>query len=242
MFTATNVAATSASAGGVGPVATAVPAPFQIISSTSVNGSSGSSSSSSSLSSSSISTSSSTTTGQSTWRFTPLNSSIIKQPSVVSIRNGSTGLTTPLNSTGLTFPGNTSIIRIQTANSIQYHPTVTTNPMTTTTTTGNLIIQTPQSVRLVSAPLHTSSSAPTLTRLNNSNMTINSNVRQIITPATGQKTIFSPKIEIFQRKFSFSFQQFLHQHRQQISKQDFALIHPFWVGLLPSHCNSRVKN
>jgi hypothetical protein len=159
MFTTTNVAATAGSAGG-GPVAAAVPPTFQLIS-TSVNGSS---------------TSSSPATTSTTWRLTPTpTSSLIKQPSVVSILNGNMNVTSstsvPIHSTGVTMPTNGNILYIATTNSQQHHPT----------TTGNIILQSPQTVRLVSSPLHTSLSAPTLTFLNNSNTTIINNSRQIIT-------------------------------------------------------------
>lgn len=165
MFTTTNVAATAASAGGGGPVAAAVPPTFQIINQT-IPGSSTSSSSSSS--------SSSTTT--STWRLTPASSStIIKQPSVVSIINGNLNVTSttsvPINSTGVTMPTSGTVYYIKKTNSQPFNPI----------TTGNLIIQSPQTVRLVSAPLQTSLSTPTLTLLNNSNTTIINASKQILT-------------------------------------------------------------
>ncbi|CAF4959616.1 unnamed protein product, partial [Rotaria magnacalcarata] len=81
-----NVAATTGSAGG-GPVAAAVPPTFQLIS-TPVNGSSSSSSSS---------------TTSPAWRLTSTaTSSLIKQPSGVSIINGNMNVTSstsvPINS------------------------------------------------------------------------------------------------------------------------------------------------
>ncbi|CAF0767608.1 unnamed protein product [Rotaria sordida] len=172
MFTTTNVAATAGSAGG--PVAAAVPPTFQLIS-TPVNGSSSSSSSS---------------TNSSAWRLTSTStSSIIRQPSVVSIINGNMNVTSstsvPINSTGVTMPTNGNILYIATTNSQQHNPI----------TTGNLILQSPQTVRLVSTPLHTSLSAPTLTFLNNSNTTIINNSRQIITPSiTSSSNNFKPGI------------------------------------------------
>jgi hypothetical protein len=162
MFTTTNVAATAASAGGGGPVAAAVPPTFQIIS-TPVTGSSSSSSS----------------TTSPAWRSTPTTTaSLIKQPSVVSIINGNMNVTSstsvPINSTGVTIPTH-NIVYITTTNSQQHNPI----------TTGNLILQSPQTVRFVSSsPLHSSLSAPTLTLLNNSNTTMLNNHRQIITPSS----------------------------------------------------------
>jgi len=157
MFTTTNVPATAASTGVGGPVAAAVPPTFQIIS-TPVTGQSSSSSSS-------------TTT--SAWRLTPTSSSstLIKQPSVVSIINGNMNVTSstsvPINSTGVTMPTNGNILYITTTNSQQYNPI----------TTGNIILQSPQTVRLLTAtPLQTSLSTSTLTLLNNNNP------RQILTP------------------------------------------------------------
>ena len=164
MFTTTNVAAaTAASAGGSGPIAAAVTPTFQIIT-TPVNSSSSSSSS---------------TTSQ-TWRLTPTStSSIIKQPSVVSIINGN--MTVPINSTDSTMTPNGNILYISTTNSQQNNPV----------TTGNLILQSPQTVRLVSSPLHSSLSVPTLTLLNNSNTTIINNSRQILTsPSTIYLLVF----------------------------------------------------
>jgi transcription initiation factor TFIID TATA-box-binding protein len=160
MFTTTNVAATAASAGG-GPVAAAVPPTFQIISTT-VTGPSSSSSSS---------------TTSPAWRLTPTSSSsLIKQPSVVSIINGNMNVTSstsvPINSTGVTIPTNSTVYYIKTTNSQQHNPI----------TTGNLILQSPQTVRLVSTPLQSSLSTPTFTRLNNSNTTIINNSKQILTP------------------------------------------------------------
>lgn len=154
MFTTTNVAGTTASAGGGGPIAAAVPPTFQIIS-TPVTGPSSSSVSST------------------TWRLTPTASSI-KQPSVVSIINGnmnvSSATTVPINSTGVTMPTNGNILYIATTNSQQHNPV----------TSGNLIFQSPQTVRLVSSSLST----PTLTLLNNRNTTVINNSRQIITPSS----------------------------------------------------------
>lgn len=157
MFTTTNVAATATSAAGGGPVAAAIPPTFQIIN-TSITGSSSSSSSST------------------TWRLTPTSSStLIKQPSVVSIINGNMNLTSstsvPINSTGVTMPTTGTVFYIKKPNSQQFNPI----------TTGNLIIQSPQTVRLISAPVHSSLSTPTLTMLNNSNTTIINNQKQILT-------------------------------------------------------------
>ena len=169
MFTTTNVAATGASTGGVGPVAAAVPPTFQII------GASVSGSSVSSASSSSSSSASSSVMAPGTWRISPISSSFIKQPTVVSIINGNMSLSSsspsvPFNSTGLTIPGNSSMICISTTNQHQYHPI----------SAGNLLLQSSPTVRLVSTPLHSSSSTPTLTLLNNSNVTVNSNPRPTI--------------------------------------------------------------
>jgi hypothetical protein len=166
MFTTTNVAGTTASAGGGGPIAAAVPPPFQIIS-TPVTGPSSSSVSST------------------TWRLTPTasSSSLIKQPSVVSIINGnmnvSSTTTLPINSTGVTMPTNGNILYIATTNSQQHNPI----------TSGNLIFQSPQTVRLVS-------STPTLTLLNNRNTTVINNSRQILTPpiSSSSSTHFKPGI------------------------------------------------
>jgi transcription initiation factor TFIID TATA-box-binding protein len=154
MFTTTNVAAAAASAGG--PVATVVSPTFQIIS-TPVTGPSSSS------------------TTSSTWRLTPTSSSgLIKQPSVVSIINRNMNVTSstslPINSTGVTMPTNGTVYYITTTTNSQQH-----NPITI----GNISVQSPQTVRLVSTPIQSSSSTPTLTRLNNSN----TNVRQILTPS-----------------------------------------------------------
>jgi hypothetical protein len=163
MFTTTNVAATATSAGGGGPVAAAVPPTFQIIN-TPVTGSSSSSSS----------------TTSPAWRLTPTSSStLIKQPSVVSIINGNMNITSstsvPINSTGVTMPTNGTVYYIKTTTNSQQH-----NPITA----GNLILQSPQTVRLVSAPLPTSLSTPTLTILNNSNTTIINNSKQILTSSS----------------------------------------------------------
>lgn len=162
MFTTTNVAATAGSAGG-GPVAAAVPPTFQLIS-TPVAGSSSSSSS---------------TTTSPAWRLTAATtSSLIKQPSVVSIVNGNVNVTSstsvPINSTGVTMPTHGNILYIATTNSQQNN----------SITAGNLVLQSPQTVRLVSSPLHTSLSTPTLTFFNNSNTTIINNPRQIITTSS----------------------------------------------------------
>ncbi|CAF2137117.1 unnamed protein product [Rotaria magnacalcarata] len=167
MFTTTNVAATTGSAGG-GPVAAAVPPTFQLIS-TPVNGSSSSSSSS---------------TISPAWRLTSTaTSSLIKQPSGVSIINGNMNVTSstsvPINSIGVTMPTNANILYIATTNTQQHNPI----------TTGNFILQSPQTVRLVSSPLHTSLSAPTLTILNNSNTTIFNNPRQILTSSNSPSCI-----------------------------------------------------
>ncbi|CAF2671085.1 unnamed protein product [Rotaria sp. Silwood2] len=154
----TNLAATSGSAGGL--VTAAISPTYQHLS-TPVNGSL---------------LSSSPSTNPSTWRFTS-TSSLIKQPSVVSIINGnmnvSSSTSVPMNSTGVTMPTNGNILYIATTNSQQHNPI----------TTGNLILQSPQTVRLVSTPLHTSLSAPALSFLNNSNTTIINNPRQILTPS-----------------------------------------------------------
>jgi len=160
MFTATNAAAAAASAGGGGPVAAAVPPTFQIIN-TPVNGSSSSSSS----------------TTSPTWRLAPTSSSsLIKQPSVVSIINGNMNITSsasvPINSTVVTMPTTGTVYYIKTTSSQQHNPI----------TTGNFILQSPQTVRLVSAPLQSSLSTPTLTFLNNSNTTIINSPKQILTP------------------------------------------------------------
>jgi len=160
MFTATNAAAAAASAGGGGPVAAAVPPTFQIIN-TPVNGSSSSSSS----------------TTSPAWRLASTSSSsLIKQPSVVSIINGNMNITSsasvPMNSTGVTMPTTGTVYYIKTTNSQQHNPI----------TAGNFIIQSPQTVRLVSAPLQSSLSTPTLTLLNNSNTTIITSPKQILTP------------------------------------------------------------
>jgi hypothetical protein len=158
MFTTTNVAATAASAGGGGPVAAAVPPTFQIISTGQTS-------------------SSSSSTTSSAWRLTPTSSStLIKQPSVVSIINGNVNVTSatsiPINSTGVTMPTNGTVFYITTTNSQQHNP--------------NLILQSPQTVRLLTAtPLQTSLSTSTLTLLNNNNP------RQILTPPS--------------KKFDFSF-------------------------------------
>ncbi|CAF3533375.1 unnamed protein product [Rotaria sp. Silwood1] len=127
--------------------------------------------------------SSSSSTNTSTWRLpSTLTSSIIKQPSVVSIINGNMNVTSsttvPMNSTGVTMPTHGNILYIATTNSQQHNPI----------TTGNLILQSPQTVRLVSTPLHTSLSAPALTLLNNSNTTIINNPRQIITPSSSSSS------------------------------------------------------
>jgi hypothetical protein len=163
MFTTTNVAAAAASAGG--PVATVVSPTFQIIS-TPVTGPSSSS------------------TTSSTWRLTPTSSSgLIKQPSVVSIINRNMNVTSstslPINSTGVTMPTNGTVYYITTTNSQQHNPI----------TIGNLSVQSPQTVRLVSTPIQSSSSTPTLTRLNNSN----TNVRQILTPSSNKISILFSK-------------------------------------------------
>jgi hypothetical protein len=148
MFTTTNGAGIVTSAGvGGGPV----PPTFQIIS-TQIPGSSSSSSS----------------TAPPVWRLTstPSSSSLIKQPSVVSIINGNMNIT---SSTSAPMTTNGNILYI-----------ATNNP---SSTSGNLIFQSPQTVRLVSSPLHSSLSAPTFSLLHNSNTTIaNTNLRQITTP------------------------------------------------------------
>jgi hypothetical protein len=160
MFTTTNVAAAAASAGGGGLVAAAVPPTFQIIN-TPVTGPSSSSS-----------------TTSPAWRLasTSSSSSLIKQPSVVSIINGNMNITSsasvPMNSTGVTMPTTGTVYYIKTTNSQQHNPI----------TAGNFIIQSPQTVRLVSAPLQSSLSTPTLTLLNNSNTTIITSPKQILTP------------------------------------------------------------
>ncbi|CAF3478998.1 unnamed protein product [Adineta steineri] len=170
MFTTTNVAATTASAGG-GPVAAAVPPTFQIINPP-VTGSSSS-------------------TTSSTWRITPASSSsssssLIRQPSVVSIRNASmivpSTTTLPINSTGVTMP---TVYIAATTNSQQYN----------TITTGNRTLQTPQTVRILPSPLHSSLSAPTLTILNNRNTAIMNNSLQIVTsPISSTYNISKPDI------------------------------------------------
>ncbi|CAF0732416.1 unnamed protein product [Adineta steineri] len=170
MFTTTNVAATTASAGGGGPVAAAVPPTFQIINPP-VTGSSSS-------------------TTSSTWRITPASSSssssLIRQPSVVSIRNASmivpSTTTLPINSTGVTMP---TVYIAATTNSQQYN----------TITTGNRTLQTPQTVRILPSPLHSSLSAPTLTILNNRNTAIMNNSLQIVTsPISSTYNISKPDI------------------------------------------------
>ncbi|CAF3747878.1 unnamed protein product [Adineta steineri] len=170
MFTTTNVAATTASAGGGGPVSAAVPPTFQIINPP-VTGSSSS-------------------TTSSTWRITPASSSssssLIRQPSVVSIRNASmivpSTTTLPINSTGVTMP---TVYIAATTNSQQYN----------TITTGNRTLQTPQTVRILPSPLHSSLSAPTLTILNNRNTAIMNNSLQIVTsPISSTYNISKPDI------------------------------------------------
>lgn len=185
MFTASNVASTAASAASVGPVAAVVPPSFQIIGA-SVAGSSSSSSSTSSSSSVNV-----TNTSPATWRITPLTQTIIKQPSVVSIingnSNGSSTTSSATNTNSITIPNNGNMICISTATTHQLRP------ISTTSSTGNIILQSPQTIRLVSSPLHTSLSTPTFTLLNNSNLTINGNVRQNTISTT--KTISSSSLE-----------------------------------------------
>jgi len=171
MFTTTNVTASAASAGVGGPVTTIVPSAFQILT-TQITAPSSTSSSS---------TSSTTPT---TWRITPGSSSsaatatsLIKQPSVVSIVNGNrniiptTTTTLPINSTGATLPTtNSTIYYITTASSQQYN----------TLSNGNILVQSPQTVRLVATP--------TITCLNKTNIPIINNVRQILTPSTSSSS------------------------------------------------------
>ena len=184
MFTTTNVAAAAATSGGGGPVAAAVPPTFQILT-TSVSGS----------------PSSSSATTPTTWRLASIPSSstsLIKQPSVVSIINGSMNVSStsiPINSSGITIPSNGNRICITTTNPHHYHPV-------TTTSAGNFILQSPQTVRLVSSPLHSSLSTPTLTLLNNSNLTITSSSRQMTTPLSND---FSPdhSVRLHVRTHSF---------------------------------------
>ncbi|UJR28859.1 hypothetical protein I4U23_010082 [Adineta vaga] len=165
MFTTTNVAATTASAGGGGgPITAVIPQTFQL-NSVPITGSSSSASSS-------------TTTAA--WRLTPTSSTTyIKQPSMVSIVNGNMNVvsttTLPMNSTGVTMPtmGNKIYIATTTTNS---------SPLNSIPS-GTRILQTPQTIRIIPSPLHTSISTPTLTILNNNNKTptIINNTRQIIT-------------------------------------------------------------
>lgn len=165
MFTTTNVAASAASAGVGGPVTAVVPSTFQILTTQITAPSSTSSSSSSTIPSN-------------TWRLpsTTSTTSLIKQPSVVSIVNGNVNVTPsttlPLNSPGVTMPTNGTIYYITTANSQQHN----------TLSNGNIIFQSPQTVRLVTTP--------TITRLNNSNTPIINNVRQILTPPNSSSTNF----------------------------------------------------
>lgn len=171
MFTTTNVAATAASSGVGGPVAAAVPPTFQIIS-TPVTGPTSSSSSS---------------TISPTWRITSTSSSasLIKQPSVVSIINGNMNLTSstssPINATGVTMPTNGTVYYISTSTTQPHNPL----------TAGSLILQSPQTLGLVSARLQPSLSTPILTRTINSNTTFNSSI-QILTPPSSSSNNFKP--------------------------------------------------
>lgn len=170
MFTTTNVAASAASAGVGGPVTAVVPSAFQILT-TQITAPS-----STSLSSSSSSSSTSSTT-PSTWRLTPISSttSLIKQPSVVSIINGNVNgtpsTTLLMNSTGATIPTtNSTIYYISTANSQQHN----------SLSNGNIRAQTPQTIRLVTAP--------TTTCLNRTYTPILNNIKPILTPPTSCPT------------------------------------------------------
>jgi len=168
MFTTTNVAATAASSGVGGPVAAAVPPTFQIISAP-VTGPSSSSSS----------------TISPAWRLTSTSSSLLKQPSVVSIINGNMNITSstssPINATGVTMPTNGTVYYIS-ASTTQPH-----NPLAT----GSLILQSPQTLGLVSARIQPSLSVPILTRTINSNTPIFNNPRQILTAPSKYLILFS---------------------------------------------------
>lgn len=195
MFTTTNVAATTASAGGGGPVAAVVPPTFQLTSAPATGSSSSSASS----------------TTATAWRLTPTSSTtLIKQPSVVSIVNGNMNVLSatavPLSSTGVSVPTLGSKIYIATTtNSGQHNPTGT----------GNLILQSPQTVRIVSSPLHTSLSAPTLTLLNNRTPTIINNGRPLV--STSSRIAFSRSLTCQPRPITH-LSSFLHipQHEARL--------------------------
>jgi hypothetical protein len=77
-----------------------------------------------------------------------------------------------MNTTGVTLPTTGTVYYISTSTSQPHH----------TLTTGNLILQSPQTIGLVSARIQPSLSTPTLTRTINSNTTILNNPKQILTP------------------------------------------------------------
>lgn len=155
MFTPTNVAATTVSAGVGGPVATVISPTFQIITSP-VTG-----------------TASSSTTITPVWRLTTTSSSssLIKQPTLVSIVNKNINVTSstsvPIVATGIRLP----------ANSILCSKSPSTSQSQTPVITGNLILASPQSLGLVSARLQ-----PTLTCTINNNTTLLNSPKQILTP------------------------------------------------------------
>ena len=161
MFTPTNVAATTVSAGVGGPVATVVSPTFQIITSP-VNG-----------------TSSSSTTISPVWRLTTTSPSLIKQPTLVSIVNKNINVTTatsvPMIATGIRLPVNGIICSKSPSTSQSSNPIIT----------GNLIVHSPQTLGLVSARLQ-----PTLTCTINNNTTTLNSPKPIIIPSSKYQFFF----------------------------------------------------
>ena len=163
MFTPTNVAATTVSAGVGGPVATIVSPTFQIVTSP-VTG-----------------TLSSSTTISPVWRLTTTSSSssLIKQPTLVSIMNKNINVTSstsvPIVTNGIRLP----------ANSILCSKFPSTSQSQTPIITGNLILASPQSLGLVSARLQ-----PTLTCTINNNTTSLNSPKQIFVPPSKYNFFF----------------------------------------------------